>query len=118
MRLKLRWARFFTTVGWDWRLSSQPGFDFKVTIPCTHSECGGSHVLLVQVAEQERDALAASYHKRFTSDEVWSEPHPALFGDGPQNTHWEMPHGAGGGTVDVTHWVHGADRIWRESAGD
>ena len=103
MWLKLRWARFFTLAGWDWKLSPRPGFDFQVTFPCGHSECNGSHTLVVRIVDKCREALARKHQETF--DYAYSEPHPALFGDGPANTLWEMSHGAGGGVEQVADWM-------------
>jgi hypothetical protein len=118
MWLKLQWARFFTLVGWEWKLSQRLGFDLVVTFPCKHSECGGSHTLLVRVVERSHAALAKSHSKKFSADTMYSEPHPALFGDGPENTFWQMPHGAGGGTETVAQWVSGASEVWAKAAHD
>jgi hypothetical protein len=118
MWLKLQWARFFALVGWEWKLSPRPGFDFKVTFPCGHSECHGSHTLLVRVVERTRDALAKSHSKKFSADQTYTEPHPALFGDGPENTFWQMAHGAGGGVEAVAQWVPNASAIWEKAAHD
>jgi hypothetical protein len=116
--LKLKWARFFTLAGWEWKLSSHPGFDFKITFPCGHSECKGSHTLLVRVVERSREALAKSHAKRFSAEQMYTQPHPALFGDGPENTFWQMMHGAGGGIEDVARWVPDARRLWEQAAQD
>jgi hypothetical protein len=116
MYLKLRWARFFTLAGWNWRLSSNPGFDFVVTFPCVHSECGGSHSLLVRISEKTLEGLKAKHHDLWDAHYAYSIPHPALFGDGPRNTFWEMAHGAGGGEESVLRWLPDADEIWERAA--
>jgi hypothetical protein len=36
---------------------------------------------------------------------MYTEPHPALFGDGPENTFWQKAHGAGGGVEAIAQWV-------------
>lgn len=116
MYLKLRWARFFTLAGWNWKLSSKPGFDFQVTFPCRHSECHGSHSLLVRVCEKTHDALVRKHEDLYDLDRTYSEPHPALFGDGPCNTHWQMPHGAGGGCESAYNWTRwDADDLWERA---
>ena len=115
MWLKLRWARFFTLADWQWKLSPRPDFDFVVTFPCRHSECGGSHTLLVRVVERAHDVLARSHSERFSADQMYTEPHPALFGDGPENTYWQMPHGAGGGVESVEQWFPNAHQTWRQT---
>lgn len=103
MWLKLRWARFFTLAGWNWKLSPRPGFDFQVTFPCDHSDCDGSHTLLVRVCDKHREALGRKHEETFSNP--YETPHPALFGDGPNNTYWEMVHGAGGGVESVSDWM-------------
>ncbi|WP_158785744.1 hypothetical protein [Granulicella sp. L46] len=116
MFLKLRWARFFTLAGWDWRLANQPGFDFIVTFPCGHSECSGSHTLKVRICEKVYDALARRHGEIYDVDSMYSIPHPALFGDGPDNTYWQMGHGSGGGCETVSQWIANANRLWERAA--
>jgi hypothetical protein len=113
MWLKLRWARFFTLAGWNWRLANRPGFDFIVTFPCVHSECSGSHTLKVRISEKVHEALVRKHEELYDWD---AEQHPALFGDGPDNTHWQMMHGAGGGYETVSSWVAKANRVWERAA--
>lgn len=116
MWLKLRWARFFTLAGWSWKLSPRPGFDFQVTFPCGHSECNGSHTLIVRVCNRPRPVLQEKY-KAFAWP--YEEPHPALFGDGPANTFWEMAHGAGGGCETAERWTEqDAGWLWERAARD
>lgn len=113
MQLKLRWARFFTLAGWNWKLSSRPGFDFQVSFPCGHSGCHGSHSLLVRICEKTHEALARKHEDLFDIHFMYSEPHPALFGDGPKNTHWQMAHGAGGGDESADNWTKwDAEKLW------
>src|SRR5882724_12849305 len=103
--LKLRWARFFTLAGWNWKLSpQQTGADFVVRFPCGHGECHGSHTLVVRICEKSGDALTRK-HMEIYSGRMYDRPSPALFGDGPQNTYWEMVHGAGGGSENVDNWI-------------
>lgn len=119
MLLKLRWARFFTLAGWDWKLSQRPGFDFQVTFPCNHSECHGSHSLLVRVCEKNHDALVTKHEELWDAGFMYTAPHPALFGDGPDNTHWQMPHGAGGGYETAVNWTKtSANELWERAAHD
>ncbi|GAA3760738.1 hypothetical protein [Terriglobus aquaticus] len=115
MWLKLQWARFFTLAGWDWRLSSRRGFDFAVTFPCGHSECSGSHMILVRVVDKTAEALARKHRETF-GETAYDSPNPALFGDGPANTFWVMIHGAGGGDESVLAWIDGAQRMWERAA--
>ncbi len=115
MWLKLRWARFFTLAGLQWKLANRPGFDFIITLPCEHSECGGSHVLRVRVCEKTCDALGRKHDELYDADQMYSVPHPALFGDGPENTYWQMGHGAGGGVECLSRWVLDADKLWERA---
>ena len=119
MWLKLRWARFFTLAGWHWTLSPRPGFDFQVTFPCPHSECHGNHTLVVRVVDKGYQALERKHRETF--DYAYNVPHPALFGDGPSNSYWEMAHGAGGGIEQVSDWMtapSGQDvgELWERAA--
>lgn len=115
--LKLRWARFFTLAGWDWNLAPKhQGFDFQVTFPCIHSECSGSHSLLVRISEKSHEALERKHNELYDLHYMWSDPHPALFGDGPPNTHWQMGHGAGGGCFTVAEWEPDAETLWERAA--
>ena len=116
MWLKLKWARFFTLAGWDWTLAPRPGFDFSVTLPCNHSECSGSHILLVRVKERNRKELVTMHGNRFSVDQTWASPHVALFGDGPDNTCWVMSHGAGGGQFSVSEWLPEAFQLWSRAS--
>jgi hypothetical protein len=117
MYLKLRWARFFTLAGWNWTLAPQQTMaDFLVTIPCSHSECNGSHVIAVRVCEKSGEALERKHHDMYATNRAYTQPHPALFGDGPENTYWEMSHGAGGGTEKVGGWIPNAGKLWERAA--
>lgn len=110
MYLKLRWARFFTLVGWNWSLSTTPGFDFLVTIPGTDD--GETHRLLVRICEKTHEALVKKHNDLWDIDFMYSNPHPALFGDGPENTHWQMAWGDGGGCYTVAGRLGGAQELW------
>jgi hypothetical protein len=116
--LKLRWARFFTLAGWDWNLAPKhQGFDFHVKFPCDHSECNGSHELLVRVVEKTHEALVRKHQELFDIHFMYASPHPALFGNGPKNTHWQMTHGAGGGDETVEKWTdQDANQLWERAA--
>jgi hypothetical protein len=113
MLLKLRWARFFTLAGWNWRLSTRPGFDFLVTFPCGSGECG-SHELLVRVCEKTHEALVRRHTDLYDIDFMY-ESTPALFGDGPDNTHWQMAHGSGGGDYSLGY-RNGMTALWDRAA--
>jgi hypothetical protein len=114
--LQLRWARFFTLAGWKWKLASPySGFDFHVTIPCEHSECNGSHELSVRIQEKTLEVLNTQHDELFSVDEMYAEPHPALFGNGPKNTVWQMVHGAGGGVFRLDGWSSDFEILWEKS---
>jgi hypothetical protein len=117
MYLKLRWARFFTLAGWNWTLAHQSTMaDFIVTIPCSHSECNGSHVIAVRVCEKALESLTRK-HSDLYAGRMYDEPSPALFGDGPKNTYWQMVHGAGGGDESVSNWTStDANELWERAA--
>lgn len=95
--------------------------DFKVTFPCGHSECSGSHTILVSVLPvddisemQGHPALEYRYlvqdlHGKYLADAG------ALFGSSPAITKWEMAHGAGGGIEDIHRWTDDADQLWRKA---
>jgi hypothetical protein len=117
MHLKLKWARFFALAGWAWKLAPKhSSFDFRVTFPCEHSECNGSHSLLVRISEKTLEALTAKHADLWNIDFVYSVPSPALFGDGPNNTYWQMVHGAGGGDESVSQWLPDANERWERAS--
>ena len=51
--LEATWAAFFDLAGWRWSVNPEPvenwAPDFRVSFDCGHSECGGSHSLLIAV---------------------------------------------------------------------
>lgn len=122
-RLEARWAAFFDVVGFGWEYEpiDLKGWtpDFRVSIPCGHSECNGEHVLLVEVKpyhslEEFKGHKATKFYFGFHIDENGDEKaipadSSAIFGVNPAVTYWEMTHGAGGGIESVGHWVHGID---------
>lgn len=122
-----QWAAFFDLAGWSWRVNPSPignwSPDFRVTFPCGHSECGGSHTLLISV-------LPIANIGDFTGHPCQSFPYgddysgtviaadaSAAFGNSPKVTRWEMVHGAGGGQESVESWVDNAEALWVR-AGD
>lgn len=115
--LNLRWARFFTLAGWKWKLSTRPGFDFEVSFPCHHSECPDGHTLLVRVCNMPLYYLREKYR---AFEYPYHAPNPALFGDGPANTYWEMVHGHGGGEGQVENcWTQqDVNWLWERAAHD
>jgi hypothetical protein len=117
-QLVAKWERFFTLANLEWRsvVRLESGFDFTLTLPCSHSECAGFHILGVRVLENPRETLGRKHDEWYTMDEIWNEPHPALFGDGPKNTWWQMGHGSGGCIWSLDGWLPGADSLWERAA--
>ena len=117
MYLKLRWARFFTLAGWNWSLARQPGFDFVVEWPGVDSD-EDSHSLLIRICEKTHEALVAKHDDLFDIHYMYRSPHPALFGDGPKNTHWQMVWGDGGGCYTVAGRMQNGEELWKRAAHD
>jgi hypothetical protein len=130
-RLEARWAAFFDLAKWEWHVNPVSVGDwtpdFRVTFPCPHSECGGSHTLLVAVLplSQSEDfknhpclshfygineAHRDDYRKLGVSIDAG-----AAFGSSPNATKWEMSHGSGGGTENVDAWVDHASALWKKT---
>jgi len=121
-----RWAWFFMLLGWQWEyFPAKHGFNvqpaFRVRIPCENSECNGAHDLDVFLRRGIRDItafgvsiydLAAS---RKNGDSPYNSPHPALFGDNPSVSIWEMAHGHGGGEYCIPYWESDWQRAWRQA---
>ena len=124
-RLEARWAAFFDLAGWEWEYEpiDLVGWspDFKLTIPCLHSECNGQHVLLVEV----KPYFHLSY---FNWHQCMNYPYGGLgedgipadasacFGANPRTTQWEMVHGAGGGIYSVETWgMMDVDSLWKQA---
>jgi hypothetical protein len=64
------------------------------------------------------EALVRKHADLFDIDLMYRAPHPALFGDGPKNTHWHMPHG-GGGDETAENWIATeANQLWERAAHD
>lgn len=114
-RLEARWAAFFDVVGWEWDYEPVDlhGWspDFRVTFPCRHSECSGSHTLLVEVKPytnikqfQGHRCMDFSYGVSERGEEIPADA-SAAFGESPRVSYWEMAHGAGGGEEEVDNWV-------------
>ena len=119
-RLEARWAAFFDLVGWEWEYEpiDLEGWtpDFRVIIPCGHSECNGHHTLLVEVKPYySLDQFADHQVALYRLQHPWDEPVGAMFGINPSITEWEMIHGAGGGIESVSGW---ADCDLWEDAGN
>lgn len=118
MRLKLRWARFFTLAGWKWKLSSRPGFDFLVTFPATDYRDCCPHELLVRICEKTHAALIAKHDDLWDVNFMYDSPAPALFGDGPENTHWQMCCGDGGGYACLAGYGRHMQELWERASHD
>lgn len=123
-RLEARWAAFFDLAGWKWEYEpiDLDGWtpDFKVTFPCEHSECGGSHTLLVEVKPyfslSEFDGHPCMiYPYGGTDQHCIPADASAAFGANPDVTQWEMAHGAGGGIENLSFRVPDCDVLWKRA---
>lgn len=123
--LMAHWAAFFDLAGWDWdRGISAIGNwkpDFRVCFPCGHSECSGSHTLLVTVLPvsniEDVKGHPALHHIYRVEDSCgrWLADAGALFGNTPAATLWQMSHGSGGGLESVHNWVNNANQLWHDA---
>lgn len=121
-RLEARWAVFFENLRWAWEYEpiDLNGWtpDFRVTFPCTHSECSGSHTLLVEVKPYfSIDDFAGhpcmDYPYGRNGDKEIPADASAGFGANPHVTRWEMAHGAGGGVYSLQSWFDvDFDEFW------
>lgn len=120
--LLAQWAAFFDLAEWQWSRGLAPIGDwlpdYRVTFACGHSECKGSHTILISVLPIS-DISTVKGHPALEhfygvtgSDGVSVADAGALFGTGPRSTYWEMAHGAGGGVDDATYWTNNADALW------
>lgn len=125
-RLEARWAAFFDLAGWEWRTNPSPVNDwlpdFHVTFPCTHSECGGSHSLLVAVLPLssivefgQHPCLSYMYGVNPIGGQNIGADAGAAFGESPRISQWEFSHGSGGGSYDVTFFADNPDALWAEA---
>ncbi len=118
-RLEAHWACFFDLAEWKWEYEpiDLVGWTptFRVVIPCSHSACSGSHVLLADVKPFYDLAEFAGmrcmdypYGSRPSFDgslEYIPADASAAFGIHPEVCEWEMGHGAGAGVECIRHWV-------------
>lgn len=120
-RLEARWAAFFDLCQWSWEYEpvELAGWapDFLVTIPCGHSDCQPTHRLYVEVKPyleigEFHDHPAWSM---MTGLAVIYDPAPAVFGNSPVVSHFELMHGGGGGIYSVMSWLPHWDRLWKEA---
>jgi hypothetical protein len=126
-QLEARWAAFFDLAGWEWRINPVSvgdwSPDFRVSFPCEHSECGGSHTLLVAVLPlssiEEFKSHPCLTHIYGIGDAYKgsgvSVDAGAAFGISPKVTTWEFSHGAGGGRFEVDFFVPHADALWSKT---
>ena len=127
-QLEAQWACFFDQVGWQWEYEpiALDGWKptFRAEFPCGHSECSGSHSLLVEVKpyysisdfEGHRYIDFAYGVERGNNDldSLISADASAAFGINPSVTQWQMSHGSGGGIETINNWVSvDLDQLWR-----
>lgn len=126
--LEAQWAAFFDLAKWDWRVNPAPvgdwSPDFRVEFPCSHSECSGSHSLLVSIVPVDKIEEAGKHpalEQIYTIQGPRSEHHQgvdagAVFGTSPSVSQFQMSHGAGGGAFDAGFWVDDANSLWAKAA--
>ena len=127
-RLEARWACFFDLVGWKWDYEPIDirGWtpDFRVEFPCGHSECGGSHTLLVEIKPyydieefEGHPCLKYPYGVNQEEEQIPANA-SAAFGIDPHVSYWEMSHGAGAGEENIVNHGWAGDHIdekWKEA---
>lgn len=124
-KLEAIWASFFDLANWKWWYNPiaidnwKP--DFKVTLPCSHSECSGSHTLMVSIVPihdieslSSHPSLSHSYGI-FDNNKHWVADGGPLLGISPSVSRWEISHGAGGGVEDIFYRVNSADQLWEKA---
>lgn len=123
-QLEARWAAFFDLAGWEWHVNPVPVDnwhpDFRVKFECSHSECGGSHTLLIAVLPisniedfKFHPCLSYAYGVPDPDKKINRiEDGGAAFGIGPAVTRWEISHGSGGGVENIYFRVPNADELW------
>ena len=120
--LLAQWAAFFDLADWKWSRGVAPVGDwipdYRATFDCSHSECNGSHTILISVLPVS-DISTVKGHPAIShawgvtgSDGMSIADAGALFGTSPSNTDWQMAHGAGGGINDTTYWADDAEALW------
>lgn len=125
--LEARWAAYFDLVGWSWWVNpvEVQGWkpDFKVSIPCDHSECDGSHTLLVAVLpvlsvdDFGQHPCTTLRYEVLDDRGEWLADAGAAFGMKPWISQWEMSHGAGGGLFDAAEFGVDEPGVLWEKAG-
>ena len=139
-RLEARWAAFFDLIEWkhEYEPIDLPGWvpDFRVEWACRHSECDGSHSLLVEVKPyyslkefEDHPCMDYPFGRRFgghfdSVDILVSEGKTAYeipahasaaFGINPGISYWEMGHGSGGGEYRIEDWIPKWPELWKEA---
>lgn len=126
-RLEARWAAFFDLAGWEWHVNPVAvddwAPDFRVTFPCRHSECAGTHTLLVAIVPssniddikshpclENAYGVCAAYKGLNVAVDAG-----AVFGTSPKVSQWEFVHGSGGGIYEVGSFVHDANSLWEKT---
>ncbi|RVJ01356.1 hypothetical protein CN178_23485 [Sinorhizobium medicae] len=126
--LEARWAAFFDLANWEWWVNPAPvgdwSPDFKVQFRCSHSECSGSHSLLVAIVPVDKiddagkhPALAQIYMIKGPGSEHHTNIDAgAVFGTSPSVSQFQMSHGPGGGSFDIGFWVDSPNALWAKAA--
>jgi hypothetical protein len=126
--LEANWAAFFDLAGWRWDVNPEPvenwAPDFRVSFDCWHSECGGSHSLLIAVLPLStiedfgRHPCTQYYYGGYipeTDSTRISEDSSAAFGINPSATYWQMVHGSGGGIENVFTRIPNSNELWKKA---
>ena len=94
-------------------------FLFLVEWPGVDTDDNETHFLHVRICEKNYDALIAKHKDLWDVHYMYRNPHPALFGDGPENTHWQMTWGTGGGYYSLATFGHNnMQELWERAAHD
>lgn len=122
-RLEARWAAFFDLCGWEWEYEPIDLYgwtpDFRITFPCGHSECNGSHTLLVEVKpyydlKEFKGHPCMKYEFGTWGDEIIPADGSAAFGANPIVTYFTIVHGCGGGVFRIVFFLNrGWEKLWR-----
>ncbi|MCC8688346.1 hypothetical protein [Xanthomonas campestris] len=120
--LLAQWAAFFDLAGWKWSRGLAPVGDwipdYRATFDCGHSECNGSHSILISVlpvadiSTVKGHPALSHFYDVIGSDGLSIADAGAVFGKSPGITYWEMSHGAGGGIDNVTYWADDVELLW------
>lgn len=124
--LLAQWAAFFDLAEWKWSAEIAPinnwKPDFRAVFKCHHSECRGSHTILISVLPIDKLSdieghPALNYRYGIVNqDKKHIADAGAIFGSNPGVSLWEMSHGSGGGIEEIDNWVNDAIILW-EKAG-